>query len=59
MAMTNGDIYTQQWIFRGKPWIPAGKLLQFANLNMGIEIVDLPSYKMVVFHIVSCMFTRG
>ena len=25
-------------------------LLQFANLNMAIDIVDLPSYKMVIFH---------
>jgi hypothetical protein len=32
----------------GNYWyIPSGNLLQFANLKMAIEIVDLPSYKMV------------
>jgi hypothetical protein len=31
-----------------------GKRLQFANLKMAIEIVDLPSYKMVDLSIVNC-----
>jgi len=43
-------------------YLPSGKrlqCLQFANLKMAIEIVDLPSYKMVDLSIVFCMFTRG
>ena len=31
------------------PEIPSGKRLHFANLNMAIEIVDLP-WKMRIFH---------
>ena len=30
--------------------LPSGKLLQFAIENGPVEIVDLPSYKMVIFH---------
>ena len=32
--------------------LPSRKRLQFANLNMAIEIVDLPSYKMVIITVV-------
>ena len=28
--------------FHGYIWLPSGKRLQFANLNMAIEIVDIP-----------------
>ena len=31
-------------------WLPSGKRLQFANLKMTIEIVDLPIDSMVIFH---------
>ena len=31
----------------------------FAIENGPVEIVDLPSYNMVIFQFVSCMFTRG
>ena len=31
-------------------WLPSGKRLQFANLKMTIEIVDLPIDSMVMFH---------
>ena len=34
-----------------------GKHSQFATLNMAIEIMDLPSYKMVDISTVFCMFT--
>jgi hypothetical protein len=30
--------------------VPAGNLFQFANWKMAMEIVDLPSYNMVIFH---------
>ena len=30
--------------------LPSGNLLQFANWKMAIEILDLHSYKMVIFH---------
>ena len=35
-----------------------GKRLQFANLKMAIEIVDLP-ISMVIFHSFLLRFTRG
>ena len=33
-------------------WLPSGNLLQFANWKMAIQIVDLPSWKMVDLSIV-------
>ena len=30
--------------------LPSGNLFQFANWKMAIEILDLHSYKMVIFH---------
>ena len=47
------------WLFNGillviYPLVMTNSLL----LKMVMFIVDLPSYKMVIFHIVFCMFTR-
>ena len=42
-----------------KPSTRPGKHSQFANLKMAIEIVDVPSYKMVMFHCFLLTFTRG
>ena len=39
--------------------VPSGKRLQFANWKMAIEIVDLPSNKMVDLSIAMWLFTRG
>ena len=40
-------------------YLPSGKRLQFANLKMAIEIVDLPIKNGGSFHSFFCMFTRG
>ena len=40
--------------------IPSGNDQQFATQKMAIDIVDLPSYNMVIFHSCElCQFTRG
>ena len=41
------DFHTHTYVYIYTPW---GKRLQFANLKMVIEIVDLPIDSMVIFH---------
>jgi hypothetical protein len=43
------------------PWIPSGKHTKSINklLNMAIEIVDLPSYKIVISHSYVAVYQRA
>ena len=38
--------------------VPSGKRLQFANLKMSIEIVDLPISSMVIFFFIVMMLVK-
>ena len=50
LPILNGWELTSDGFRRIYPYIPSGNLLQFANLNMAIEIVSFPIKKMVIFH---------